>query len=276
MFRKNHLITLLSVILTAVTITACTRRMPGISTQTPGKVGVIHTVDKGESIWKISRMYSVSNDELVHLNNLKDPSKIKTGERLFIPGSPRILKKNRRHFLKYGRPAKKPDRTTENTHSSSGSSKTRKPPPKKSSKQPEKPGKSSSRKTSAYYSTRLKFAWPLQGSIRSRFGSSKRKQFNGIDIACSAGTPINASEEGEVVYLGEITGYGLTLILAHHDDFYTLYAPVKSPALTLGEIANRGQKMAELEKSPRESSGDGLHFEIRRGKEPLDPMLYLK
>jgi LysM repeat protein len=48
---------------------------------------LIHVVGRGETIYSISRFYSVSAEELMRVNNLSDPSRLQTGRRLTIPSS---------------------------------------------------------------------------------------------------------------------------------------------------------------------------------------------
>lgn len=270
MLKKIHMLCCLLIL--AALCAACSRRLPGVSTKSPGKIGIIHVVRKGETVWLISQMYRVSKDEIVRINNIEDAARITIGQRLFITGSPRMLKNNRKRYLQGDRPGNEPPPGTTN------GSPVQKPPEQSSKPSPGKsdPKPSTPNTTSSYHSTKLKFTWPLKGEVKHRFGSTARKQSNGIEIEGSIGIAVHASEAGEVVYLGEITGYGFTLILVHQDDFYTLYAPVDKPALTLGEIAKREQTIARLGVSADKEKSRMLHFEIRKGKEPVDPLLYLK
>ncbi len=54
--------------------------------------GVVHTVGKGEDLWMISRAYGVSPQEVAEINNIKDPSIIVPGKKIFIPGVSRVRK----------------------------------------------------------------------------------------------------------------------------------------------------------------------------------------
>src|SRR3972149_601456 len=55
--------------------------------------GVFHRVGKGETLWRIAHAYGVDLQDLAEANNIKDPTQIKKGQRLFIPG---IKKKTRK------------------------------------------------------------------------------------------------------------------------------------------------------------------------------------
>lgn len=52
----------------------------------PSHKGVFHRVDKGETLWRIAHAYGVDLQDLAEANNIKDPTQIKPGQRLFIPG----------------------------------------------------------------------------------------------------------------------------------------------------------------------------------------------
>ncbi len=54
--------------------------------------GVYHTVEKGQTLWRIAKTYNISLQELAEINNIEDPEKIKAGERIFIPGATRVKK----------------------------------------------------------------------------------------------------------------------------------------------------------------------------------------
>ena len=53
--------------------------------------GVYHFVKKGETIWRIARAYQVSPEEIIRVNRLPDATKIKTGQRIFIPGASGVV-----------------------------------------------------------------------------------------------------------------------------------------------------------------------------------------
>ncbi len=54
--------------------------------------GVIHTVGKGEDFWNICKTYGVDPQEVAEINNLRDPSVIKPGKKIFIPGATKVRK----------------------------------------------------------------------------------------------------------------------------------------------------------------------------------------
>ncbi len=128
------------------------------------------------------------------------------------------------------------------------------------------------------------FIWPMTGVITAKFGWRihpiyHKKMFHyGIDIAAPFGTPIKAAASGIVAYAGWFGGYGNTVILAHPNGFYTLYAHLSKYVVREGQKVYQGQVIA-YEGSTGWSTGPHLHFAIYRKvggkKEFVDPLKYL-
>jgi lipoprotein NlpD len=77
-----------------------------------------------------------------------------------------------------------------------------------------------------------------------------------------------------VVYSGStLRGYGNLIIVKHDDEFISAYAHNRNILVKQGQTVKRGQRIAELGKS--DADKPKLHFEIRRGGKPVDPLLYL-
>jgi murein DD-endopeptidase MepM/ murein hydrolase activator NlpD len=57
----------------------------------PWKKGVYHIIKKGQTLWRIARTYGVDLLLLAEVNAIKDPTYIKAGEALFIPGATKVL-----------------------------------------------------------------------------------------------------------------------------------------------------------------------------------------
>jgi len=51
----------------------------------PGVPGIYHRVEKGQTLWRISRLYGVDLDELASINRIQDASNIENGQLIFIP-----------------------------------------------------------------------------------------------------------------------------------------------------------------------------------------------
>ena len=120
------------------------------------------------------------------------------------------------------------------------------------------------------------FLWPVQGTITSPFGAKPNGARNdGINIRAAEGTAVRAAENGIVVYAGdEIPGYGRMLLISHADGLTTAYAHNAEILVAVGAIVDRGQTVARVGRTGDVASPQ-LHFELRDGKEPLDPLSYL-
>jgi len=119
------------------------------------------------------------------------------------------------------------------------------------------------------------FTWPLRGTITSGFGSRGGRMHDGIDIGAKEGTPITAAADGEVVYSDHrLSGYGNLIILRHSGNVFTAYAHNQRNLVRKGERVKRGDTIARVGQTGR-ASGPHLHFEVRRGSTPVDPLAYL-
>jgi murein DD-endopeptidase MepM/ murein hydrolase activator NlpD len=125
------------------------------------------------------------------------------------------------------------------------------------------------------------FAWPLPGhsNISSPFGNRSdpftgRTEFHsGIDLPAPAGTRINSAEAGYVRFAGWSASWGNYIIIDHADGYSTLYAHNIRNRVSSGQRVTRGQHIADVGSTGR-STGNHLHFEIRRNGAHLNPMSY--
>jgi murein DD-endopeptidase MepM/ murein hydrolase activator NlpD len=120
------------------------------------------------------------------------------------------------------------------------------------------------------------FLWPVRGRLASGFGEKPNGARNdGINIAAAEGTAVLAAENGIVVYAGdELPGYGNMLLLRHAGGFTTAYAHARELLVGVGATVTRGQKIATVGATGAVESPQ-LHFELRAGKQPLDPLAHL-
>ncbi|MCS6848111.1 MAG: M23 family metallopeptidase [Candidatus Roseilinea sp.] len=115
------------------------------------------------------------------------------------------------------------------------------------------------------------FAWPTRGYISQGF----RYYHRGVDIANAIGVPIYASDGGYVTYAGwSNVGYGYMVQIDHGNGFSTLYAHLSQWYVDPGQAVSRGQIIGAMG-STGNSTGPHLHFEIRYGGVPQNPLVYL-
>ncbi len=118
------------------------------------------------------------------------------------------------------------------------------------------------------------FVWPVRGTLVSPFGQRWGRLHSGIDIAAPAGTAIAASAAGQVVYAGSMSGYGLMVVIQHAGGIATAYAHNSSLSVGVGQSVSQGQTIAAVGCTGH-CFGNHVHFEVRAGGTPVDPMGYL-
>jgi hypothetical protein len=144
---------------------------------------------------------------------------------------------------------------------------------------------------SANHSTKYPLIWPLQkGVITLQFGPCSQPfeppgfgypHFHtGIDIAYNQGSPIEAADDGVVVaasssvFNGQLVGYGNYVIIAHRNNFFSLYGHLLGYVVKAGDTVHQGQLLG-YEGSTGNSTGPHVHFEYRYGGQPTNPLPYL-
>jgi murein DD-endopeptidase MepM/ murein hydrolase activator NlpD len=117
------------------------------------------------------------------------------------------------------------------------------------------------------------FRWPARGRVIAGFGANGGNE--GINIAVPEGTPVKAAEAGTVTYAGsEVKGYGNLVLVKHENGYVSAYAHNGSLNVKRGEQVKRGQVIATSGQTGNVTSPQ-LHFEIRKGAQPVDPMKHL-
>ena len=233
----------------------------------------VHVVAQGETLSKISRLYGKPVKEIAKANNMQLTSPLKIGDRLVIPGvQVSAAKPNVTPKPAPAAAQPKPVATTA-------------APPK----EPEPPAQTASMVTpvdpspatdgvkSAEGTGALpKFRWPANGRVISAFGPTTNGQQNdGINIALPENTPVKAAEDGVVAYAGnELKGYGNLVLVRHPNGYVTAYAHAKELLVKRGDQVKRGQAIARSGQTGNVTAPQ-LHFEIRKGASPLDPMRFL-
>lgn len=121
-----------------------------------------------------------------------------------------------------------------------------------------------------------RFRWPVRGRIISEFGSKPGGTRNdGINLAVPEGADIKAVDDGTVIYAGnELKGYGNLVLIRHDDGWVSAYAHNSELLVKRGDSIRRGAVVAKAG-STGSVTQPQLHFELRRGNKPVDPMQYL-
>jgi murein DD-endopeptidase MepM/ murein hydrolase activator NlpD len=120
------------------------------------------------------------------------------------------------------------------------------------------------------------FRWPVRGKVITSYGAKTNGKANdGINLAVPEGTPVKAAEDGVVAYSGnELKGYGNLVLVRHSNGYVTAYAHASELLVKRGDPIKRGQIIAKSGQSGEVGSPQ-LHFEIRKGSSPVDPLQFL-
>ncbi len=120
------------------------------------------------------------------------------------------------------------------------------------------------------------FIWPLKGRIISNFGANFRNLVNkGINIQAVNGADVVASRSGRVVFLASNLGnFGKTIIIDHGDGLRSVYSRLAEIFVRSGEEIQKGAIIGKAGSSARDKN-IYLHFEIRKGALPQNPLFYL-
>jgi len=233
--------------------------------------GRYHLVRSGESGIAIARAYGIEWSRIVEANGLTEPFMLRAGQRIVIPdtavagasGAPMTSAAERAAAFKLdvddiltgGEPALA------------------------SNQAPARPSATPRRvlpPTAVVAApTRLSsgFAWPVDGRVVKRFGAGSSGERNdGIKIAVPIGTPIKATADGVVAYVGDgIAALGGLVIVKHGDGWTSVYGHASKLMVQRGQSVKRGQTLA-LSGQTGFADRPELHFELRRGRAPVDPL----
>ena len=203
----------------------------------------MHIVVKGETLYSISRYYETTVFTLAKYNNIKNVNNIKVGKKIIIPKKSEKIKKIKN---------KKWD-----------SNFTKK--------------KIENNKNVILRDKKIsKFIWPVKGKLLSKYGKSKEGFYNdGINIDSKKGTKVMSSQAGKVIYSGnEIPGYGNLILIKHSKNWITAYAHLNEVFTEKGKKVSKGQIIGSVGNTGNVRSPQ-LHFEIRKGKESVNPLKLL-
>ena len=211
------------------------------------------TVAAGDTLYSLSRRYSVPVNDLAVMNNLSAPFALSVGQKLNVPDL-----------------SSAPVRSVATTKVDSATVPVAKPKEKISSDPTQKLPTIGARSSS-------KFSWPVRGRVLSAYGAKGDGLFNdGINIAAARGTTVGAAENGVVAYAGnEVKGMGNLIIIQHSGGWMTVYAHLDSMTVRRGNKVSVGQKIGTVGETGKVDEPQ-LHFEIRKGTKAYNPSTYLK
>jgi murein DD-endopeptidase MepM/ murein hydrolase activator NlpD len=229
--------------------------------------GNVHVVAQGETLMSISRRYHKPLKQIAEANHIPAHSHLKIGERIVIPG----------RMAAAAAPA--PKRAPRPAVAAPKVPPQRAPAPPPAAPKVAEAGPASANRAAeggqatgdaGAKSGAPKFRWPLRGRVISGFAKN-----DGIDLSVPEGTAVHAAEDGVVAYAGsELKGYGNLILIRHANGYVTVYAHARELMVKHNDMVRRGQVIAKSGRTGSVSSPQ-LHFEIRKGSTPVDPMQFL-
>jgi murein DD-endopeptidase MepM/ murein hydrolase activator NlpD len=240
----------------------------------PEVIGIVHVVRRGETVYRIARTYGIDPTDLMETNGIDDPRAVEIGTELFVPGAARVLAVPAPAALP---PAQAPGGGPRDPEPSPGTtgtataaqSPTPAPAPTATRASTSPPRRDAPAPDGAALS------WPLRGVLYGRFGWRGGQRHDGIDIAAPEGTAVVAAADGTVIFAGRQEGYGSIVILRHAGGLVTLYAHASALLVKRGQQVERGTPVARVGQTGK-TTGPHLHFEVRQGTRPRDPLLFLR
>ena len=233
----------------------------------------VHVVNRGDTVLSIARRNHVSIAELSKANNLDPSAKLKLGMKLTVPSAKTAAVT----------PAAQPGAGAQPA-SASPATKLAAVTPKPQEKTQLAQATTTRAKLSAETPVKATeatgalptFRWPVRGKVITSYGAkTKGKANDGINLSVPEGTPVRAAEDGVVGYSGnELKSYGNLVLVRHSNGYVTAYAHASEVLVKRGDAIKRGQIIAKSGQSGEVGSPQ-LHFEIRKGSSPVDPLQFL-
>jgi murein DD-endopeptidase MepM/ murein hydrolase activator NlpD len=259
----------------------------------------VHVVEKGETLYSVSRRYNVDTRSLALLNSMQRPWAVYPGDELQLPP---LAREQQREVVRPVTPAPvmaakatpppapvktqtakaapapglpiddKPISLTAGTAASAVKA-APKPVAPVAAPAPSPPAPP---KYTAPAAGASDFIWPISGQVLKGFGSGADGIRNdGVNIAATKGAQVKAAAGGEVVYAGsELAGFGNLILIRHPGGWVTAYAHSDALLVKEGDLVKQGQAIASAGATGNAPTTQ-VHFELRKGKEPVDPARHL-
>ncbi|RTE92542.1 LysM peptidoglycan-binding domain-containing M23 family metallopeptidase [Bradyrhizobium sp. LVM 105] len=241
-----------------------------------------HFVNRGDTLASIARKNHISSADLARANGLDPSAKLKLGAKLTVPGAKTaaaaapvaaapVTAAPVAGTLQPVAAAPAPATKMAAAGAPVQSARLAQATTNVEEKPAEAPAKAA--ETTSALPT---FRWPVRGKVVTSYGAKTNGKSNdGINLAVPEGTPVKAAEDGVVAYSGnELKGYGNLVLVRHSNGYVTAYAHASELLVKRGDTIKRGQVIAKSGQSGEVASPQ-LHFEIRKGSSPVDPLQFL-
>jgi len=236
----------------------------------------VHIVNRGDTLMGIARRNHVPVSALAKANNLDQSAKLRLGMKLTVPGakSAAVAPASQPVAAAPAQPVAAP---ATKMAAVGGQPQSARLAQATTNVAEEKPvAEAASVKPSEATGALPTFRWPVRGKVITSYGAKTNGKSNdGINLAVPEGTPVKAAEDGVVAYSGnELKGYGNLVLVRHSNGYVTAYAHASELMVKRGDTIKRGQIIAKSGQSGEVGSPQ-LHFEIRKGSSPVDPLQFL-
>ncbi|MGE0513064.1 MAG: LysM peptidoglycan-binding domain-containing protein, partial [Hyphomicrobiaceae bacterium] len=251
-----------------------------------------YTVTARDSLYAIAKRHQITVAELQSANGIGDPGRLRAGTILKVPGGPATA---RTEMAPTTSPAPVPPAVAQEAQAQFAPGPSTRPriinaTPETPQEPPERVAVAAPRtpvlndaspaaepatpKATAFIG---KFRWPAKGRIVAGFGRRPDHTHNdGINILVPQGSSVLAAEGGTVAYAGsELKGYGNLILIRHEGNWISAYAHNDSLLVRRGDHVERGQEIAKAGKTGAVDQPQ-LHFELRQGSKPVDPVPHLE
>ena len=240
-----------------------------------------HTIAAGESLYTIARKYDVTTQAIVHANGLSSPDKIIVGQKVVIPGRSDLVNTASVQVASAAPTSSVPSLPNSRpTNLAAGNNvlqaavtpapaaTTPVAAPVQAAPAPTQVASIAPAAEPAA-SGNDKFRWPVSGRVITDFAASRG---TGINIDVPEGSSVAAAENGTVIYVGSgVEGYGNLVLVRHPNGYVSAYAHLKDMSVAKGAVVNRGDAIGTVGQTGSVSRPQ-LHFELRKGATPVDPV----
>lgn len=242
----------------------------------------VHVIESGESLYTIARRYNVTAQAIVQANGMASPDKIFVGQKIIIPGLTAKSAPTQVASIAPVENVASPDKSAPSPAMALVSPQNSTPAPAVDKtaaiKDPSlvdpdtskaQPVASKPALVEPVMSGADKFRWPISGKVITDFIASKG---TGINIEAPEGATVRAAENGQVIYVGSgVEGYGNLILIRHANGYVSAYAHLKAIGVNKGDNVTRGDSIGQAGMTGSVSRPQ-LHFELRKGATPVDPV----
>ena len=242
---------------------------------------LVHIFKKGDTLYSLSKKYNVKLSEILELNNIKDPMKIREGYKVIIKKEKNIyiVKKGdtlysiaKKNDLKI-KELLKINKFTQNTIIKVGQKiylpvtiERNTPGPELIVKKPANTGKEPVNKTklTAVKKNKTDFFWPVDGEIEKLSG-----KLQGSRISADKGDPVYSVSTGRVVWEGPYRGFGRVVFIESSGGYVYVYGGNEKTRVSVGDLVEPGSEIGLIGLNMHESK-PGIYFSVYKNGEPVD------